>query len=356
MRALLAFASVAVIACSCGDSTAARDAACKAFVDGVLDSASRCPSVSGYPRFELQRDGLTLACNTAFEAEGIAPDFAAQVSACGAKFASPACPDRRDEPIIKSALAECKLSGGSLADDEPCSADYQCASGTCAYLVASCRKCATLVPLGGDCSKKACVAGARCEVRGDGASGTTAECVLQGPQEGEACAKSPFPRCAAGLHCMREPDNSTPSEVCRSPQRAGGPCNMDSECAGGLVCRVTREMKRKCLEPLREGGDCTFGGCAPDLGCGAGAKCAPVQIVSMGSPCGDGVTYCGEGFCLFSATSGPGGTCTAYLLEGAPCGPYDQCAAGLICDRTGRSDRTDPGTCTRARVSAPTCP
>lgn len=318
-RALLASAAIAVLSCGHGDSTSdvARQEACKKLVDGVIAAASRCIGLGGEPPFERERHDLAAACDATFDSPGVPLDIAAQFSACGAKFASPTCPDEHNVlengvggalDFTRRALAACNLNGGRLADDAPCWADFQCAAGGCALPGASarCGKCAPRVPR----------------------------------REGEACAES-APFCAPGLDCVLE----RASLVCRSPRGVGDPCYYQSDCKGGLWCsRGSDSDIGRCQDPLEEGARCSGFGCAPGLGCD-GTTCVAARLVPLGSPCG-GIQPCADGVCSLSPAPGAPRTCVAYLAEGASCSSNVQCHPGLFCEAD--ATPSTPTRCTRA--------
>lgn len=175
------------------------------------------------------------------------------------------------------------VAAGAGADEAPCAAGADCATGVCRG-----GRCTAACPAGDCPNDRVCITydGVRlCERR----CADSADCAGTG-----LCV-------AAGVERLC---------VTRGPVAAGGACADDRDCADGHCAAGT------CAPP------CDASGCAPGRACVAdigGATCRPAGPAPLGGTCaqhGD----CATAFCA-------AGTCSVACADGAPC------PAGLRCTR-----------------------
>jgi hypothetical protein len=216
------------------------------------------------------------------------------------------------------------MFNGTLAGGAACSINIECASGTCE------------LPM--TCPEAGCCVGA-CRAS-------------QAPDKvGGACAKDHD--CANGLVCAGD-------MTCHALAKATEDCTNDHECADGLGCiNPLATMPGTCRALPHLGEPCPYLRCADEnlrcdeasthscvlLGltgatCATSTECSPYlacdlnthtcqELPTLGMTC---VGSCqGESFC------GPTGTCIAPQANGTPCSSFGQCAsyyceAGAIFD------------------------
>ncbi len=235
-------------------------------------------------------------------------------------------------------------------DGAPCHKDFQCTTGYCDSLSATCGKRAGGRPCAADtdCRGGYCDPGA----------------LVCGYPDGHTCSDDD--QCRGG--------GCSYSHGCVTRSQIGGPCSSDDQCLSGRcwggtcrqACSDTSECApgqwcddwdaRACL-PLREDGEsCDEGGDACKSGfCSSAGQCGPKP--QIGDPCAGDDCYpwgqCKGGVCV--AQPGPGqacegydacippyacldGRCTRMSFEcgattvGAPCTFFIACGAGLYCD------------------------
>lgn len=262
---------------------------CEALFAAVLAKKSACSGVqpSASRRADLHA-WFVDQCEWARSAPGSVIDDAA-IAACGGSLAEAACDGaflftsasvpsplfvRSHEPSLA-----CRWPVGSLANDAPCGADHQCASGWCTAAGGTCGTCKEPLALGSPCigSGLDCARGSRCH----------------------------YPENA----CVRVTDDP------------GGPCTSHSDCGYGLRC----DPGAKTCKPYAPGGEPALGSCSPAAPCEpglacrfgpAGGTCSAPTWEPNGAPCDpDGSTRCADGTCTMMGESGAG-LCVADAVTG----------------------------------------
>jgi hypothetical protein len=252
-------------------------------------------------------------------------DFA-KASSCAATLRSAACPS------LNPLGAPCdEVVTGKVANGGTCYTDIDCAAGSCDASMSCPGKCIAFLAEGSLC----------------------------GPY-GEAG------RCAAGLECLRDPQNPLSClSWCQALAATGGPC----PCQFGNYCDPSTN---KCAA-LKTSGACTDQyQCALGYACG-GSTCKPVA--GVGEACTPGEptectyfgTFCdpatrkckafpviGENCATLPCLSGycdiAGLVCKDFIPDGATC-VYVSCNIGSFCTATTLTS----GVCQKSKLDSEAC-
>ncbi len=221
--------------------------------------------------------------------------------ACRDAFSRTSCTD----VLRGSTPSECDFRG-SLSDGTSCTADAQCASGSCFVDdAASCGKCGPRAGLDADCTNASCEKSLKCNKAKKCVSGTA----------GSACTANED--CAGLLTCNEG--------ACTAFLQAGAPCKQGP---GSLGCDLTKGLA--CL----------------GNGDGSGAtSCSAVTIsfTTVGNECGlklapVRVTACENSECIAER-------CVAHPADGTSCSEGGQkCQEPARC-RNGICALKDPALC-----------
>lgn len=199
-----------------------------------------------------------------------------------------------------SVAPACDPGPGALVDGSPCIDKSQCQGGVCLQGGSGCGVCATVSPVGGDCTTSAqCAPGAACSAEGkcvmpavQGAScsasqpcGINLRCVEGTCQPlvaaGGACDPASFGDCDffQGLACDPADNTCKPVALAPAGQQCGAVDGQLTTCGAGAVC----SSQGLCLEPLPDGAACsdqTEARCTPPATCIGGVCTIP------GTTCG----------------------------------------------------------------------
>jgi hypothetical protein len=183
-----------------------------------------------------------------------------------------------DDWLYGGEYDKCEGFSGALPDGSPCSADIQCARGTCATNL-GCGACGALTAAGESCLGR---------------------------------------RCDTGLECSSD-------YICIEARYLGEPCDGDSPCSLTLTC-----IGGVCAKRGSEGTPCAGGSLACDyvqgLTCGETNLCEPIPLPVVGEAC--------KGICRRGSVCNHVGRCVATLSDGQACTSdegVDICDGSLEC-------------------------
>ncbi|HEX2679642.1 MAG TPA: Dickkopf N-terminal cysteine-rich domain-containing protein [Polyangiales bacterium] len=150
--------------------------------------------------------------------------------------------------------------------------------------------------------------------------------------------------CAGDAFCDRGDDGETCPGSCKPLLAKDSVCRGTRECADGLSC--SKDTPRTCIEPGKDGDDCSLGEWQCDLGfmCHketAGKVCRALGAVytgKLGDDCTMSGTYCSDGMVCASETASMG-KCEAVVGKGEAC----KRAAPNQCPREQYCDAVNPG-------------
>lgn len=258
------FSMVTVLACDDGGGSSKKDMTPDEFMDylndqyvqNFCDYALRCPEAGGDGQFQNAAQ-----CRSFMEQFFMAV-FGEEMMWAMENGAEPN-PSKLDECMNTLKNAECDVNldtipacrqifTGTIATGEPCSVNWQCASGYCNNDESCPGVCAETKAAGSDCSS--------------------------------------IEECNAGLVCNEEGKCSQPS----APAAQGDPCEFDNDCAYGLYCLINdfENYTGTCQPWLAENDTCENDQnemvCGPGLGCDSETgTCKPVTTVGEGQACDD---------------------------------------------------------------------
>lgn len=340
---VLAFAGLALAACSSSKGSSSVGGACAEYVAALKAGAQACGKYNVAPGREAELDArLTTQCSLVVGApgSGLTPGL---LSSCTSKVRA-ACGD--DDACEDLATV------GTLPDGAACGSDVQCASTDCKTSGSGdgerCGVCTPRVAIGGACgggSLGSCVKGASC-VSKTNSPGT---CVAR-PElaEGDVCydpkgSSSSVGRCSDGLSCVIVSGSNSAAVKCTRRGSAGAACASESACLSELAC-----ISGKCGVPAAVGAACTTGSDCATTACSTATKtCAAIEWVAAGAACDGSGRRCARGSC--SQSSSAPGVCVDPIADGAACSNTTTGAAPR-CDRyasciNGTCQIFDPATC-----------
>jgi len=238
---------------------------------------------------------------------------------CGGAYSGMDCTTFRGQGGIPVA---CVIRGGTVANGDPCSTPWQCASGRCSLgNLGQCGTCVPAVPLGQPCSTNdllgsACADNLVCAVTAT--SGTASVC---------AAAVSMGGACADPAVCPEDGYCDTTTHVCTKLPALGESCAADEI----YLC-----------DPTQTGATCDS----------TTSTCVAITVASSGEPCGvlaDSYASC-SGTCD-TAPDGGAGTCTPSDTDGGSCSPSEACLPNCA-DPAGCANLVCAGTVDAAASSA----
>lgn len=281
-------------ASSDGGSSDAGASGCDAFLNAFCIQTEKCETAG----FRQDWYGTVPKC-----VEQLQPSCAAELAAPGTATTEQTMNACAKALMLQSCAgfltappAAC-LTPGTLANGAACEFPTQCASTYCAAS-GFCGTCQPRVAAGAQCVPVAdpryvaCESGLVCEY-----SGSSSKCSTP-LQAGATCDSSFMHQCTPPLTCLQG--------LC-SPALAidAGPCNLDSDCAGGAYCSVAFQATM-CRMPTYQppGAPCNF---------------------QQGMPCGAGAS------CLAGDAAATTGNCVAVAANGGPCGSDSDCPVPGLC-------------------------
>jgi hypothetical protein len=212
-----------------------------------------------------------------------------QLASCTSSFKLFACENLAPGPVESCGLP------GTLADDQPCEASFQCSGGLCQADEGQCGTCSTIPSKGETCdptndlciesycsSKKVCVAWAQkgepcvSTYQCDSLLACSGGMCVDSLTVNQACSTAED-LCDYGLHCEVTPGMS-PKGTCQKATilASGASCGASkphSLCMDGEVCRGG-----SCQKPLPDGSVC-----AADGDCLAPARCITGKCALYGA-------------------------------------------------------------------------
>jgi hypothetical protein len=242
-----------------------------------------------------------------------------QLDACASALQSEGC-DASRSPDPQA----CKISG-SLGGGSACVSGFQCASGVCDYGTTispdggtsspACGVCVTPIPAGQPCGfgvvngSSTCAEGTTCQY---GSANPLCVAITYG-DVGAACSSNGgAASCKAGLYC----DFRTGK--CAAQLDQGGACTQGDSCKAPLNCVFTPGSTSTCQSPGQAGATCQVDGdCASGLVCDTTSHCATPSWAGSGQPCSASI-HCLVGVCALR----PGMTsqvCPIVIADGQPC-------------------------------------
>ena len=317
---LIPFVFVATLLAACGGSIAPQASTDAGSIDPRalctriynLDSATSCGGAPDPKIDDINFRSGVQECVNFLALPGVGASIA-QLDACITSL-SP-CPGG-------SAINDCFVRRGTLANGSACITTQQCQSGRCEG-GGACGQCMPQAKVGDSCSENECAPDLVCDRSKNPA--TCAVPVIGGV--GAPCGGSGINFCGAGLLC------SSTTSMCAKPGALGDPC--DAGCAGKLAC-----IGGVCAIPKAEGAACTGGDCAYQLACDKTTSTCVRILADPTEACG-GTVICAVGQCYVANGAGDH-LCPKLVDEDMPCddaNPSVTCAMYSEC----QNGRCTPG-------------
>lgn len=228
----------------------------------------------------------------------------------------------RDRGWMLAMLMALTGCAAPLGEGEPCSADEDCAAGTC-ETIDGLQTCSSPCALGDECPAAADGAPRTC--REDGHCG--AACTFAGARDGRVCRDGAVLQCSAL-------EAADACESCGCDVFGGGICVEGTGCVQpgpeGAACtedrfcesRLCEPSSSTCVAPAPPGADCTM-----DRFCASGL-CEPSSSTCV-APAPVGAACTTDRFCASELCNPLTGLCTEVLVAGDACESDRYCASGI---------------------------